>query len=61
MAKIDIKETFFDFSDKASVYRCKMNQEQYRLTISCEKLDDLMILRCNRDLIPVAIEKLRTE
>ncbi|EDS28041.1 predicted protein [Culex quinquefasciatus] len=48
---------------QVSVERCfsavKLLLEQHRLQMSAERLDDLMILRCNRDLIPLAIELLK--
>uniref|UniRef100_A0A8D8BJR3 (northern house mosquito) hypothetical protein n=1 Tax=Culex pipiens TaxID=7175 RepID=A0A8D8BJR3_CULPI len=48
---------------QVSVERCfsavKLLLEQHRLQMSAERLNDLMILRCNRDLIPLAIELLK--
>lgn len=47
---------------QVSVERCfsaiKLLLEQHRLRMSPETLNDLMTIRCNRDLLPAAMERL---
>lgn len=49
---------------QVTVERCfsavKLLLEDHRLNMSSSRLDDLMIIRCNRDLLPEAIQRYKS-